>query len=220
MDSSGDGGRGDKGSRKRKIEDTPRSRKRHHLSDGESDSEDPSVLYRALRPEEDPEREGLQPPEGFDPDITHRQHITSGTGAKIKSPWISFSRSKKVAASWSTEKGGTGRIVKTRRPKDRTAFPSFDLTNREEAREVFPALKGSSYNTALASQEVVVKGPIPKDELSELEILQTRRVKVGEYQQATVGSPPELVAKIRSRTKTSSTVWPVLLFHPPGKKQD
>lgn len=190
--------------REKNDDEKPRKRTYHDLSDGESESENPNVLYRALRPSEpDPFESGLLPPEGADTEMSASQHITSGSRAKVKSDWISLSRSKKVAAAWSVKQGGSGRVVKVQRPE---GVEAYDLTQRSQAVHVFPALQGSSYNTALASQEVVVKGAIGKDQV--LDVYDTRRVSVGEYNRVAVN---DSVSKIRSRTLTKSRPTPVIL---------
>ena len=68
-------------------------------SDGESDNEDPSILYRALRPEENPFIHGLNTPDGAI-QKTPRAHISAGTRAKTKSMWVSASRSIKTPSAW------------------------------------------------------------------------------------------------------------------------
>lgn len=187
-----------------------RTRARHHLSDGESDSEDPSVLFRSIRPEEDPMASGLHPPVGYSAAITASAHITSGSRAAVKSQFISATRSRKVAAAWAAE-GGEGRVVKFRRPA-RSASESYDMTNPDEARQVFPSGRGTSMNTAKASQEVVIRGPI--DAAHMIEVMRARRVSVAEYSSATSSTHPGLIARVRSRTKVKTTPIPVLLMRP------
>lgn len=132
----------------------PRTRKRHHLSDGESDNDDPRVAYRSLRTDEDP-RDGLRPPEDHDPAITATAHVTSGTRAKKRSRFISLSRSKKVAGAWASK--NRHRVVKVDLPRGSGVL---DITRRSGRNAVFPSGSGSGLNTAKASQEVLSSKPV------------------------------------------------------------
>lgn len=197
--------------RKEMSAPSPRSRARHDLSDGESDSEDPTVLYRSLRKEENPRVTGLLPPVGHDPSLSASQHITAGSRAKTKGPWISATRSKKVAAAWAAE--SDGQVVKFRKPAP-SETPSFDMTNPDEARQVFPAMVGSSLNTAKASQEVVIKSRVPPENV--IDVWKAKRVSVAAYHAATPQTEPDMVSKVRSRTKTTNRPTPVLLLRTPA----
>lgn len=182
-----------------------RTRKRHNLSDGESDSEDPNILYRSLRKEEDPFKTGLLPPDGHDPSLSASQHITAGSRAAVKGPWISGTRSKKVASAWAAK--SDKRVLKFRKP---TGTESYDMTDPSQARKVFPSMSGSSLNTAKASQEVVIKDHVPPENM--IEILRAEKVLVGRYNAARKNPEPNQVGQIRSRTEASGTPTPVLLF--------
>lgn len=182
-----------------------RTRKRHNQSDGESDSEDPNILYRSLRKKEDPFKTGLLPPDGHDPSLSASQHITAGTRAKVKGPWISGTRSKKVASAWAAE--SDKRVLKFRKP---TGTESYDMTDPAQARKVFPSMSGSSLNTAKASQEVVIKDRVPAENM--IEILRAEKVLVGRYNAAKKKPEPNQVGQIRSRTEVKGTPTPVLLF--------
>ncbi len=186
----------------------PRKRKRHDLSDGESDNEDSNILYRSLRPDENPFKNGLKPPAGFDSNITASHHITSGSKLKTPSKWISTTRSFKVASAWAS-KIKNGRVVKIRKPTQDQA-ESFDLTNPEEARRIFPNEAGSSLNSAKSSQEVLIDQHVSPDNI--LAVYGATRVTVARYKAATSDSEPGLFKKIRSRTVAQSSPIPVLLF--------
>ncbi len=183
----------------------PRTRALHHLSDGESDSENPNVLYRSLRRDEDPRR-GLRPPEGYDPNLTASQHITAGSRAKTKSEFVSATRSAKVASAWASEGGPGGRVARFNKPLDRE---SYDLTNPYEAARVFPTGKGSSLNTAKASQEVVIRGGVPPENITG--VWDAHRVPMSQYAEASADTVPGFERKSRSRSKATNTPHPVVL---------
>jgi hypothetical protein len=195
--------------RKRKRVDVKLGgRKRHHLSDGESDNEDEQILYRALRKDElNPFQNGLNPPEGYDPSVSASAHITSGSKAKAKSRFISATRSIKVAAAWSVKSGGEGRVVKFRKPDTTTTYATtYDMTNEKQAALVFPKLKGTSYNLAKASQEVLIDTHVPRNCI--LDVFISKKVRATDYLNA---KTDESTRKIRSRTVTESNPVPVIL---------
>jgi len=178
----------------------PRVRKEHPDSEGESESEDPNILYRSLRDDEDPLKTGLLPPKGHDPNKTARQHVTAGTRSKAKSPFVSFSRSMKLAGAWASKNQG-GRVAKVKlTPSLRKGRAIVDLTEQRQARSVFPTLKGSSYNTALSSQEVLVKRGLPKE--SVLGVYNARKVTEKEYGALKEGKGG-VVKKARSRAEAT-----------------
>jgi hypothetical protein len=198
--------------KRRKL--SPRSRARDDLSEGESENEDEDILFRSLRAEEDPFEHGLLPPEGHDPDITAKAHVSAGSRAKRKSPWVSLSRSRKVAAAWASENRG-GRVAKVRIPKElRESGNVLDLTDPEQAKSVFPTLKGSTYNTAKSSQEVLVKGGLGKEHV--LDVLRARKLSVKEYGELDE-SDPNLYAKLRTRKTTKQRPLPRVLERIPEK---
>lgn len=156
----------------------PRVRALDPESEGDSESEDPTVIWRSLRDDEpDPFVHGLQPPAGYNPRITMSQHITRGTTAKEKSGVISGTRSRKVAAAWAhsgkPDKGGqapqdenpSARVVKYRIP----ARAKVDFTNPTQVMDYNRAnpkhkLGALGRNIAKGSQEVHSqheKYPIP-----------------------------------------------------------
>lgn len=176
----------------------PRSRSAHSLSDGESDSEDPSIFYRSLRPEEDPFNTGLRPPQGCDPSITASQHVVAGSKAKIKSAEVSFTRSLKVASAWAAKRNG--RVAKVKLPP---YTKHIDLTQPSQARKVFPALKGTSYNQAKASQEVLIKFGLGSE--SVLDVYDVRKLSVSEYNKLKGSSKSAIFIRSRSTAKSSPT---------------
>lgn len=180
----------------------PRKRVRvrppHDLSEGESESEDPNVLYRSLRADEDPLNAGLLPPEGHNPDKTASEHVTAGTRAMEKSPWVSFSRSAKVTGAWASKKKG-GRVARVQLTPDlRRGRETVDFTDEDQAKTVFPKLKGSSYNTALSSQEVLVKQGVPREGVQA--VYNARKVTKKEYDALEEGKGA-VVKKARSRAE-------------------
>jgi hypothetical protein len=200
----------------------PRTRKEHDLSEGESESEDPNIVFRALRKEEDPFESGLLPPEGHDPSITATAHSTAGTRAKKKSPWVSLTRSRKVASAWASESSKEGgRVAKVRIPEELRAQEGtvFDLTDPEQAKKVFPTLKGSSYNSAKASQEVLVKGGLGKEHV--VDMFKARKLPVKEYEKLKQEKEkhPEIYAMARTRTKTTGKPLPRILERMEPKKE-
>ncbi|MYM40250.1 hypothetical protein [Duganella qianjiadongensis] len=136
----------------------PRSRKYHELSDGESGSDDPQVLYRALREDEDPAK-GLRAPYGFDPSISGQAHVAAGSRAKKKSRFVSASRSIKPPAAWQNE---GGLVVKFKRP---ASGKVYDLTRLEDRKKIFASPNGRIANSAKASQEVIFTGTVPPQDI-------------------------------------------------------
>lgn len=189
-----------------KTASRPRVRPPHPQSDGESESGDPAVLYRALRPEEDPWKNGLQPPEGNDPTISARAHVQAGSKAERKSDWVSATRSLKTAAVWAAS-SGTGRVAKLRATETR-----IDLTDAAQAKEVFPK-GGMGLNAAKGSQEVLIKGGVPAENI--LDVFNAQKLLVTDYKErkarAADASGGEAVILLRSRTKTAGDPIPVAL---------
>ncbi|OCA54704.1 RHS repeat protein [Photorhabdus namnaonensis] len=206
----------------------PRTRKRHPDSEGESESEDSSIGYRALRPDEQPFTHGLRPPEGANPEISAYAHVRAGTGAKVKSSWISYSRSLKVAASWAAA-GGSGRVVKFRVGKHNR---SFDLTNkadqirmlREQATSSQSEInlnpnKHPAINFAKGSQEGLVYGKVDQSQM--IAEYQSEKITESEYQVFKGKSTPgDMWKLVKSRTtvtqktdagKVKTTPEPVLI---------
>ncbi len=222
----------------------PRVRPYDNLSEGESESEDPDVVWRALREEEDPFTEGLRPPQGHDPGITASAHIASGSKAKVKSGWVSATRSRKVAGAWSTEKGGGRRVARFRIPKGERgkkvrlggedgpeSRKVYDLTEQEQAAEVFPALQGTAYNSAKGSQEVLIHGGLGSEDVTD--VLQSRKISVKDYnklkeeiaaQKEKGGtasySGMEVYAAFRTRAKQTGKAHPRVLLREPKPEKE
>ncbi|CAF3809598.1 unnamed protein product [Rotaria sordida] len=143
-----------------------RRRQRRPSSEGDSESENPNILYRAIREDEQPFEDGLRPPPNHDPNKSATSHIRSGTRAKQKSPWISATHSLKEAARWASVK--EGRVVVFEIPQDladQSDLPHesrtmYDLTNLNDARLIFPK-GGPGLRSAESSQEVIIKDHIP-----------------------------------------------------------
>ena len=129
-----------------------RVRRRHRDSEGESDSEDPSILHRAIRPDEKPSQGIFAPDNAIFKDPA--THVSAGSRAKTPSTWISLSRSRGVAAAWADPRnGGSGYMVVADLPTGKV----LDLTNQGTRRELFG--KASAGNFAAGSQEVLFDSP-------------------------------------------------------------
>jgi hypothetical protein len=181
----------------------PRYRDVHPESEGESESEDPNVFYRTLRPEELPLRNGLRPPVGHDPDKTAADHIRAGSRAKVKSSWVSFTRSIKTAAAWAAE--NESRIAKVRLPEGARVEEGrvYDTTDPEQLAAVFGDSGGSAENFAKASQEVVVRGGLGAEAV--LQVFKAKYVSPEEYEQYKTGAATDtgLYAVVRTRAKVT-----------------
>ncbi|AXG41705.1 MULTISPECIES: RHS repeat protein [Photorhabdus] len=209
----------------------PRVRPRHPDSEGESESEDSSIGYRALRSDEHPSIHGLRPPEGANLNISAYAHVRAGTSAKVKSSWISYSRSLKVAASWAAS-SGSGRVVKFRIKKNNR---SFDLTNKSDQIRMLQEQATSSHseinldpnkhpaiNFAKGSQEGLVYGKVDKSQIiAEYQAEKTTEPEYSEYKSLKEKNTPDDTWKlIKSRTtvmkkidgvKVKTTPKPVLI---------
>lgn len=184
-------GREDEKGVKEEARKTPRVRSYHSLSEGESESEDPNVIWRSLRPEENPFEEGLKPPVGHDPNKTAAAHISAGSKAREKSAWVSGTRSRKVAGAWATEAGGYKRVAKFRISEEKRgervslggveSRRVYDLTDPDQAREVFPSGTGTALNTAKASQEVVIYKGVEAEDVEN--VFNAKKISVKEYNQ-------------------------------------
>jgi hypothetical protein len=144
----------------------PRSTKRHEDSEGESENDDPTIAHRSLRLDEDsPQLLGLSAPVGHNQSITARAHINSGSRAKIKSRFISASRSIKKAGAWAstnTVDEKVGRVASFDIPYGTSSgdVAPVDVTRPDVQDELFPN-GGSALNSAKASQEVLVPDRVP-----------------------------------------------------------
>ena len=161
-----------------------RSRKRHNLSDGESENEDEDIVWRSLRKEEQVGISGVRPPKDHNPNLTASQHISAGSRAIEKSPWVSASRSRKVAGAWASESGK--KLAKIQIPKNRRGVTGpngeqdvYDITNSNDANKVFPSGEGSTLNTAKSSQEVVIKNGLGPENI--LALYEARKISVKQY---------------------------------------
>ncbi|MFF5471900.1 hypothetical protein [Streptomyces achromogenes] len=183
----------------------PRYRDVHPESEGESESEDPSVFYRTLRPEELPLRNGLRPPAGHDPDKTAADHIRAGSRAKVKSRWVSFTRSIKTAAAWAAE--NESRIAKVKLPDGARVEEGrvYDTTDPVQLAAVFGDNGGSAENFAKASQEVVVKDGLGAEAV--LQVFKAKYLTPEQYEQYKTGAATDagLYAVVRTRAKVTES---------------
>ncbi|MGV8001300.1 RHS repeat protein [Photorhabdus temperata subsp. temperata] len=195
----------------------PRVRPRHPDSEGESESEDSSIGYRALRSDEQPSIHGLRSPTGANPKISAYAHVRAGTKAKVKSSWISYSRSLKVAASWAAV-SGSGRVVKFRIKKSNR---SFDLTNKSDQIRMLQEQATSSHseinldpnkhpaiNFAKGSQEGLVYEKVNKSQIiAEYQAEKITESEYSEYKGLKEKSTPDDAWKlIKSRTTVKKTI--------------
>ncbi|MFF1920252.1 hypothetical protein ACFVW8_06700 [Streptomyces sp. NPDC058221] len=181
----------------------PRYRDLHPESEGDSESEDPNVFYRTLRSEELPLRNGLRPPMDSDVTKSAADHIRAGSRAKVKSSWVSFTRSLKTAAAWAAE--NESRIAKVKLPQEArvTEGRVYDTTDPEQLAAVFGNTGGSAENFAKASQEVVVKGGLDAETV--LRVFKAKYLSPEQYEQYKTGSATdsELYAVVRTRAKVT-----------------
>jgi hypothetical protein len=200
----------------------PRTRKRDNLSDGESENEDSSVVWRSLRSDENIGVEGVRPPVGHDPTISASAHITAGTGAQVKSPWVSATRSRKVAGGWASQTDK--RVAKLKIPPSMSSSGSkvFDMTKPSDADKVFPTGKGSSLNTAKSSQELIINGGLGPEQV--LALYEAKKISVKEYNEIKermqqgeeiIIDGHRLYAAFRTRTTVASRPEPRLLLEIP-----
>lgn len=195
----------------------PRTRDYHEDSEGESDSEDHEIVYRALRTDEDPNI-GLFA-KGRDRNFGIKNHITplKGHSNKNDSPWISTTRSLKVAAAWASESKHNKGIAKIKmdnawreqecdhvEPGKRKIY---DFTNQENINLFFPDKRDTrARNTAVSSQEVTIYREIPKENILALYTADTLSDK--EYKDLNGKTREELanigiynIVKTRKKTK-------------------
>ncbi|WP_017738667.1 RHS repeat domain-containing protein [Pseudomonas sp. CBZ-4] len=185
---------------------SPRVRARDPESEGESESEDPNVLYRALRADETKlETRGLRPPIGHDRFTSAYDHVHKGSSSKVKSRWISASRSIKVAGVWAAEK--ELKVVKFSKPKNAV---SFDLTTDAGWNALLDEHRASINaksiekteqmvrNSAKSSQEVVTESYVPPEGI--LEVFQASVINAQQRLELMKTDPTAKVFKTRSRT--------------------
>lgn len=176
----------------------PRWRAMDSDSEGDSDNDNPLVLYRALRPdEEDVRTTGIQPRPGYDPDKTLSQHITSGSRAKKKSRFISASRSVKVPGAWV---GNGKKVAKFRLG---LGMKAYDFTGTTT-----PVSLGSlASRAARASQEVCIDGTIPPENILSVSIVHQVPLSVynAHKDQETFGGS-RITHRFKTRKTTDSAV--------------
>lgn len=126
------------------------------------------VLYRALRTDElNPTHQHLLPPctpcpeAGACCDISPQAHVRAGTKAKVKSRWISATKSQLRAALWASNTTAHGTPTKL----SSAHYVSFELNlDRNKVidltvppKELTINLKASALKSAQRSQEVLIK---------------------------------------------------------------
>nr|WP_256579910.1 MULTISPECIES: RHS repeat-associated core domain-containing protein [unclassified Pseudomonas] len=197
----------------------PRVRARHPDSEGESESEDPDIFYRALRKDETRLKlRGLRPPIGHDKFTSSYEHVRRGTRALLKSRWISGTRSLKVAGIWAAE--GSKRVVKFRRPAESTTFDLTTEQGRAAMQQEHADAPGSKpiggelnmvMNFAKGSQEVLIDSYVEPEAI--LEVYEATLISEKERLEWVKNNPgPSAEQKvIRTRSTVDSPHKSVLL---------
>ena len=165
-------------SRSSSLGPEPASKGRHRLSDGDSDSGDSNIVYRATRPDEKPLEEGLRPPAGHNPNKTVSQHVTSGTKAAEKSDLVSTTKSKRTAGAYASESKGS-QVVKANLSEAQQEGGEkrvYDLTDEQEQKANFPQ-GGTGLNFAKSSKEVLIKGGLGPEAVESVRDADTTTVK-------------------------------------------
>ena len=132
--------------------------------------------------------------------ITASQHVTSGSKAKIKSNWISTTKSVAVAALWSSAKQSTrGNIVRLNGKSSSGVFAVINPLGLELYNPITDSNIGiTGRNAAQASQELLVKDDIPWHNI--IGFCQSEQVPVSVYNEWPGG-------KVQGkRTKESSKI--------------
>jgi hypothetical protein len=146
-----------------------------------------SSLYRSLRPEENPLATGLIPPQGHNPNVSAIAHITSGSRAAEKSPWVSATHAQEVAGVWAAH-NAQGKVARFQAPPVSDGN-MFDLTLPQHQQQVFPSGQGSGLNAAKASKEVIIKDGIPPEYIESISI--AHKMKVAQYNERLSHGQPE-----------------------------
>lgn len=115
------------------------------------------ILFRALRDDDDPAK-GLK---GANPRATSRtvaQHVGGGG----KSPYVSTTQSPRKATKWALSSGkkNAPRIAMLRVPE---TVPIADISDQATAERL--KLGKTAHNFARSSSEVVLRGPVPRDQI-------------------------------------------------------
>ncbi|CAF4133432.1 unnamed protein product [Rotaria sp. Silwood2] len=182
-----------------------RYRRRHPDSEGETESQNPFIAYRSLRPDEKSFFEGLRPPKDHDPNISAKDHIAHGSRAKKKSAYVSASRSIKVAAAWASE--GSGLVAEFDVP-DQKHLPYekrsvFDLTDPKIADYLFGSNNTRIKNYAKSSQEITIKDGVGAGNIRK--IYEAARVTHEEHYSLKKQKPDGVkLVRTRKQTKDSS----------------
>jgi hypothetical protein len=185
---------------------TSRVRKKHNLSDGESEEDQPVYTpsdrsyFRSLREEEQPEIHGLRPPRGHDSTITARAHVTAGTKARVKSQYVSASHSMRVSGAWGASDGS--RIAKFQAPEGSDFYDLMDPTDQGRV-----GLTGTGLNAAKGSQEVLIGGGLGPEYVQA--IYTAEQMSVGDYKAAGGAGSSESEARFRTRTVATGNPRPV-----------
>jgi TPR repeat protein len=153
----------------------PRKRDYHSDSEGESDSEDTGIVYRALALNEDLTK-GLTP-KGSNPHfsiINHVSPLRGKTERETQSLWISTTRSLKVAAAWASEslcksvaKIRIDQAWRTEKCDHNESGKKrlYDFTQPEDCSLIFGNSTNTERNTVIASQEVTIYRGVPKENI-------------------------------------------------------
>ncbi|MBO1360594.1 hypothetical protein J2D73_12425 [Acetobacter sacchari] len=223
------------------------SRPLHVDSDDEdSDSDDPLVFYRALRPDEtnnvyvtglspiaykeQTSRKGVSTvtPIPEDPGVTQYQHVRHSSKA-AKSQYISASRSKKLACAWAVSGGQTGHIARIELDEADYDGKVFDLTDTS-VRDALGFESGNDRSSgptatsfATSSQEVLIKGVVPPESLTLIKVTRVDRKSAegaSSYEQAGASNRFTTRSKKTESGKKTSPYSMVLKTVKNQKKRD
>ncbi len=169
----------------KKKKGTSRIRDVHYLSEGESESENPNIVYRSLRKDENVTVDGIQPHPDADNERTISQHIGGGG----KSAFVSFTRSLSVAGAWASKKSNMVAVVdiSTKVEKDKAVLGDsgrevYDFTQEEVVLWAKSQLGDTAINYARASQEVLIKGGVGKESI--IEVYSSEKLRVKDFMEA------------------------------------
>lgn len=143
-------------------------------------------LYRALREDEVPLKEGIKPVAPRNKSRTLAKHVQGGG----KSSMVSYTSNKRKAVKWSLEGQTPARPPRVATVDIPATKEMADLSAPETARRA--GLGRTGKNFARSSSEVVIKGRLPRKYVTRVEQI----VSIGKSE------PEPGLRKIRTRVKT------------------
>lgn len=213
---------------KAKPKNPTRFRALHRASSGESESQDPTIVWRALRNNErSPFTRGLSARKKNNDTISAYQHVLKGSKPSVgdNSSYISGTRSFKVAAAWAAsaheEDKSRGRLAQFYFDK---SAEDYDLTTEEDRLKMMMnhwrssaaqtstsqetvAVRENAANAGLAvtfaksSQEILKRHAVSPEDIIETFIARHMNKKeVKDYQSSGKILPDHKVVRTRART--------------------